>query len=339
MSETDNSTFPEGTKTRIVILSLILILPVLSALGYALIYFHVDDEGTRYRIVRQINKAYPMIERVPPQTERAMKMLTKLSQRDDLSPREIMYVKSAFAAVKMTMGDKEAAVVDARAALDSGKAWGEYKKQLENIIQYATTSREDLQQAAQKLQDALPATDANISSSDRAWKLYDVARAWMMADEYQKALPYALQSMKQGKRDQQKYLVALIHERLGQWEKAKELLDDLAWKDPDNAYYMYSYWHVSRQLKGLPEQEEPIYKPAPIFPHRAPGWGNKGVCAVHFDVTPAGNTRNVEARCTRSKFEKAALSNVKKWKYAALDPSQGTNRNSYVSGIGFHRYP
>lgn len=338
MSDSSTRTFPEGSIIRIVILSLMLILPALSALVYAMYYFHVDDEGTRYRIVRQINKVYPMIEQFPPDTERAMAMLTKISHRDDLSPRETMAMHAAFAAVKMNMGDKEGAVADAKASLDTGKAWSDLEDQLEYITHYATASEKDLRARAQRLQDALPTSDEDISANDRAWKLYNVARAWMSVGEYQKALPFALQAMNEGKLDRQKYLVALVYTGLEQWGKARELLEELAWKDPENAYYMYWYWYVGRELDGLPKQEEPVFKPAPIFPHRAPGWGDKGVCAVRYDVTPAGSTSNWEVRCTRSKFEKAALSNVKKWKYSRIDPSQGTNRNGYVSGVGFQNY-
>ena len=70
------------------------------------------------------------------------------------------------------------------------------------------------------------------------------------------------------------------------------------------------------QITVSDRDAQPLVRIPPQVPPRALTDGKSGRCWMRFDVTPEGQTFNIQAtRCTDRMFERNSVKNVEKWKY------------------------
>lgn len=190
--------------------------------------------------------------------------------------------------------------------------------------------------------------------------LEQLVQAWLMAENYERALPWAEQWFETSNPKQRKHydLLNFLYTHLEQTEKRKNLLQVMAEKWPNDPL-------IQRQLNpAVPITGQSTVGMIPVFqslqadkpgnfkitvndrdaqpivripPTMPVGITFSGHCDVRFNVTAKGRPFDVKSiSCTDNAFEAAAIKTIEKWKYnPKIRDGQVMNRTGVETRIKF----
>ena len=190
--------------------------------------------------------------------------------------------------------------------------------------------------------------------------LEQLVQAWIMAENYERALPWAEQWFEASNPKQRKHydLLNFLYTHLEQTEKRKNLLQVMAEKWPNDPliqrqlnpvvpntgqstvgmFPVFQSLQTDKpgnfKITGNDRDAQPIVRIPPTMPV---GITFSGHCDVRFNVTAKGRPFDVQTTsCTDKVFEAAAIETIEKWKYnPKIRDDQAMNRTGVETRIKF----
>lgn len=259
--------------------------------------------------------------------------LEDLLEKKRLSPYERSTLFQMSGQVYYNLGQYERAIEAFQNAIEAGGLRKSERDALTIYMAQLHISNEDYQRGAEMFEQF--ERDGHTLKQKQAEQ---VLNAWIMAENYERALPWAERWFESGNSKQRKHydLLNFLYRALGETEKRKNLLLVMSEKWPNDKIIKSQLEprpeHTPRQSVGMipnfsvktenreyfkisvnDRDAQPIVRIPPVRPDAAT---TSGYCRLRFDVTNEGQPINVEAKsCSDAIFEAPAIESVRKWKY------------------------
>ena len=260
--------------------------------------------------------------------------LEALLEKRKLSAYERSTLSQMSGQVHFFLGQYETAIEAFQGAIKAGGLLESERNALRISIAQLHISNEDYQRGAEIFEQF-----ERDGHTLKQKQVEQVLNAWIQAENYERALPWAERWFEtEGSKQRKHYdLLNFLYRTLDETEKRKNLLLVMSEKWPSDKIIQSQLnpraEDTLRQSVGLipsfqsPKTQnrgnfkitvsdrdaQPIVRIPPIRPDAAT---TSGYCYLRFDVTVKGQPINVQAKsCTDSVFEIAAIESVKKWKY------------------------
>lgn len=294
------------------------------------------NDGSERKFSRKIGKATLEVTELMGRQDYdlASDKLEALLEKKRLSAYERSTLSQMSGQVFYSLGLYDRAIEAFQNAIEAGGLLGSERDALTIYIAQLHILNKDYQGGAEMFEQF--ERDGHTLKSKQ---IEQVLNAWIAAENYERALPWAERWFETQNTKQRKHydLLNFLYKTLDMTEKGKNLLLVMSEKWPNDKVIQSQLKpradRAPRQSVGMipnfsslktqnrgslkisvnDRDAQPLVRIPPIRPVSAT---TSGHCYLRFDVTAQGQPINVHAKsCTDAIFEAPAIESVKKWKY------------------------